>query len=272
MLLGNNLLKPLEAQIKLFKEGDGTIKLGDDELEMKETKGGHYTVKVQDLSKLCSIATESFLTRLHSSCNECGKGFENADLLDSHKERVHTGDIKESILKNSIVKEDDFNEENNCIHKVIEDLNTQLNGKLSSKDKIFMKIMKRMAQIQQVDSNFKCDMCERKKRSKGSLNNHTICEHGLKVGHACRLCEKETRNKSNLKVHTGCEHMITLGKECYLCQLDQSKEEVVKTHHSSESTLDQIFLSHHQEENNEDEDELPSDLWNTLLVDDDDSG
>jgi hypothetical protein len=55
MLLGNNILKPLEAEIKLFREGHGMIKLGDVKLDMTETKGGHYTVKVQELSKLNNI-------------------------------------------------------------------------------------------------------------------------------------------------------------------------------------------------------------------------
>ena len=55
MLMGNNILKPLEAEIKLFSSGNGIIKLGEIELEMKKTSGGHYTVKVEDLSKLCLL-------------------------------------------------------------------------------------------------------------------------------------------------------------------------------------------------------------------------
>ena len=57
MLLENNILKPLEAEIKLFSSGNGIIKLGEIELEMKKTSGGHYTVKVEDLSKLCYKAS-----------------------------------------------------------------------------------------------------------------------------------------------------------------------------------------------------------------------
>ena len=65
-----------------------------------------------------------------------------------------------SILKNPIVKLKAFDKENNCIHKVINDLNTQLNGNLSKKDEGFIKIMKRMAQIQQEETSIKCNMCE----------------------------------------------------------------------------------------------------------------
>ena len=53
MLLGNNILKPLEAEIKLFSSGNGFLKLNDSKLNMKETPGGHYTVKVADLGNLC---------------------------------------------------------------------------------------------------------------------------------------------------------------------------------------------------------------------------
>ena len=63
-----------------------------------------------------------------------------------------------------------------------------------------------------------------------------------------------------------------MGKECNLCPSEQLKDEKVGKHHRSKHTLDQIFLSHHEEVNKEEEDELLSDLWNTLLVDDDDSG
>ena len=63
MLLGNNILKLLEAEIKLFGKGDAAIKLGEVTLELKETRGGHYTLKVQDLGKLCGIATSSYLLR-----------------------------------------------------------------------------------------------------------------------------------------------------------------------------------------------------------------
>ena len=88
-----------------------------------------------------------------------------------------------------------------------------------------------MAQIQQMDSNFKCDMCERDKRSNGNLKNHIKCEHGIQVGNECRLCERETSNESDLNVHTKCEHMFTVDKECKLCQIEQPKDKIAKTHY-----------------------------------------
>ena len=73
-------------------------------------------MKVQDLGKLCKIATETFFI---SSCVECGKTFENADVLSNHKQDVHTKHQQESILKNAAKNANDFNGEENCIHKVI---------------------------------------------------------------------------------------------------------------------------------------------------------
>ena len=48
MLLGNNVLKPLEAAIKLYskkKGGNGMLTLDETEIELEETIGGHYTIK-----------------------------------------------------------------------------------------------------------------------------------------------------------------------------------------------------------------------------------
>ena len=81
MLLGNNILKPLEAEIKLLAKGDAAIKLGEVRLELKETKGGHYTLKVNDLGKLCGIAASSYFAKGDFKCDKCGKVFENSQVL-----------------------------------------------------------------------------------------------------------------------------------------------------------------------------------------------
>ena len=58
MLLGNNILKPLGAEIKLFSAGNGVLVLEGIEIEMRETKGGHYTIQVSDLGKLSDSSTK----------------------------------------------------------------------------------------------------------------------------------------------------------------------------------------------------------------------
>ena len=41
MLLGNNIMKPLEAKIELFWTGNGVLVLDEEEIELQETGGGH---------------------------------------------------------------------------------------------------------------------------------------------------------------------------------------------------------------------------------------
>ena len=43
MLLGNNILKPHEAEIKLFSTGGGVLILKDEEIALVEMDAGHYT-------------------------------------------------------------------------------------------------------------------------------------------------------------------------------------------------------------------------------------
>ena len=74
LLLGHNICKPLEAEIKLFKSGDGIIKLGKVDVEILEKRGGHYLLRVQDLRKLCENASVStFLTKQTLNCDKCSK-------------------------------------------------------------------------------------------------------------------------------------------------------------------------------------------------------
>ena len=49
MLLGNNILKPLGTKMTYFKSGNGNLKLNDINIFLKETAGGHYTMKLTDL-------------------------------------------------------------------------------------------------------------------------------------------------------------------------------------------------------------------------------
>ena len=87
MLLGNNILKPLEAKIKLFSAGNGgngILMLEDEELELIETKAGHYTVKVSDLGKLCKKPAE---TQNIFECKSCEKVVKEEDTLGLHKEK-----------------------------------------------------------------------------------------------------------------------------------------------------------------------------------------
>ena len=85
MLLGNNILKPLEAEIKLLSAGNGILKLQDLKIDMKETSGGHYTVKVADLRNLYNMVCLS----ANSYCEECDFVAKTGEDLRTHKDEHH---------------------------------------------------------------------------------------------------------------------------------------------------------------------------------------
>ena len=65
-LLGNNILNPFGAEIKLFPEGNGILRLKNTEIVMRETSGGHLAIKVEDLGQLC----ENFSTQEETDCDD----------------------------------------------------------------------------------------------------------------------------------------------------------------------------------------------------------
>ena len=82
MLLGNNILKPLEAKIELFSTGGGVVVLKEEEIQLVETRGGHYTIRVSDLGKLCRLQ-EDF------ECDLCENIFNSGTSLKNHKKTIH---------------------------------------------------------------------------------------------------------------------------------------------------------------------------------------
>ena len=98
-----------------------------------------------------------------------------------------------------------------------------------------------MAEIQHEESKLKCDMCERATFCNKSVKIHGVCTHGVDLENTCDLC------------------------------LDELQTDKVIQTHEPESTLESIFLSHHEEADSEDQDELNSASWETLLAENDDS-
>ena len=79
MLLGNNLLKPLEADIKLFSMGGGVLFMKEEQIELVETRGGHYTIRVSDLGKLCRLPE-------YFKCELCDEEFNSRTSLKTRME------------------------------------------------------------------------------------------------------------------------------------------------------------------------------------------
>ena len=77
-----------------------------------------------------------------------------------------------------------FNPNESSVHEAVTD--TQLNGKLTKKEKSIVLILKQIAnmQIQQVDGMNKFDVCEVEDKEKENL-----CEHWWKSGSDCNMCQ-----------------------------------------------------------------------------------
>ena len=238
MLLGNNLLKPLEAKIKLFSEGNGVVVLAEEEIELKETRGGHYTVKVSDLGKLCRFSSEN------DECDACEKeSLHDRKNVSFHEETTHGNS---SILKGvqrsekqrvheEIVKDI---EGDLSMEKVITDLNTFMNkGKPTTRDKELVKIMKKIARLKT-----KCEECE---YEKANSEHHHVPEH------------KIMKNNPRLE------------NECNECEYQETNDEHLHHQHRAEHETESIFLSHHDEDFDVKEVELSSEFWNIFLSEDD---
>jgi hypothetical protein len=152
MLLGNNILKPLEAHIKLFSTGDGMLTLQKTKMKLHETSGGHYTIKLSDLSKLCATVEESvFWTKQDGHrCEKCGKILETLENLKKHTVKKHES-IVSSALKTGLNSKQGV-EENVFETRIMTDLNTQLNGSPSEKERKLILTMKDLLKMQQKNS------------------------------------------------------------------------------------------------------------------------
>ena len=183
MLLGNNILKPLGAEIKLFSEGNGVLNLEGTEIEMRETNGGHYTIKVSDLGKLSDGSADIDIVSENFQCEVCKNVLKNRKSLNLHIQSKHENhgksDLAEmrkmkSALKGQSKSSNDYEniikdiEGENCIDKVVTDLNTLMNSSTSKTEKKLIMITKKLAQIQQ-----KCDKCEKTFQEKKNIEDQT---------------------------------------------------------------------------------------------------
>ena len=278
MLLGNNILKPLGAQIKLLKAGNGILKVKDVEIKMRETKGGHYTIEVSDLGKLgvksasmsprtkpeqtfparyqCDVCDKCFWEddalrdhrkTLHGAdnhCYSCGYSMKNMSDLKKHKETLHglpQGTLnKEETKLRSVLKKrskgSDIVNTSNCSEKVVTDLNTLINSKPSKKESTIISILKELSYLKH------CSECEKDYQKKSTVDNHTNEYHDIQVATAvqekCSECKTIFQDKSHLKNHLKSEH-------------ESNHEES-----EHESNVGLIFLSHHQDQDESDEDVL----------------
>ena len=156
-------------------------------MELHETPGGHYTIRLSDLGKLCATAETSILCTEQASalrCGNCGETFINTDSLKEHMQIYHRKTAK-SALKNPLKGKTTAEVSENGI---MTDLNTQLNRSNSKREKKLISTMKDILQLQQSKSRIQCEQCNQLFKSLAELDMHMLLVHEDWL--ACDMCGK----------------------------------------------------------------------------------
>ena len=216
MLLGNNILKPLEAEIKLLSSGNGTIKLKETEIPLRETAGGHFTLKVADIGKLCE-KEKAISNNFHSeneelyTCDDCGKTLSSNVKLKNHKETEHSQfqcnycnniffdkdcfyyhmnnkpcfkerKVNKPILKNCKVSQEALDNDYN-VTNVLAELITHFNGSSSKREKKLIQTMKNLTQLTLEKNRSPCNVCDKKITEATNSRNHKEVIHEEEIVH-----------------------------------------------------------------------------------------
>ena len=287
MLLGNNILKPLEAEIKLFNVGNGgngILILEDEEIDLKETNAGHYEVKVSDLGKLCRLPARM---EKHDTfeCKSCDKAFKQSGNVSLHTEKKHE-ECKQCRLPAEMEKHNTF--DCKCCDKVFKQSG---NESLHTEKK-----------------HEECSSCENMLQTKTNLGTHIERKHGDKDQKSIMKVVKEndakrtyrevikdidgeisiekivtdlntlrntgspsSRDKKMIKIMNS---IFKLKTECENCEKGSTKENlrsehILSQHHHEENKTESIFLSHHEEDSDDYELEINPAVWNIFLSEDD---
>ena len=281
MLLGNNILKPLGAEIKLLKAGNGILTLNNVEIKLRETRGGHYIIKVGDLGKLNVRADSETFKRsrvkeaFHQDSDQCdvcdNLSMEN-DALQTHKETVHVANNHCNKCGYSMKNSSDLKRHKETVHGVSEGASNTKERKLKSalKNNTCSKVNHRSNTSDKVDTDL--NTLINGKPSKRELKMINIMKELSYLKH-CSDCETNLVEKSTVSNHLQDHKTSTaVQKNCSECEtniVEKSKlKNPIKDDHEIPATdiseVELIFLSHHQEdEDGEDEDAivLNPEIW-----------
>ena len=203
------------------------LTLDETEIELEETIGGHYTIKVADLAKLCGKSHEfsnyCVSKKKGADCENCGKVFETDEKLQNHTLKMHESQFKckvckkrffnkdsykyhineaqstyglkvmKPMLKNREAKKDDMVEEMD-FDQIVTALNTQLNWSTSRREKKLIRLVKQIAVAGHGKPCHICDICEETFSAKCTLKEHMSAEHKKKL-HECDECDKTFREQ-----------------------------------------------------------------------------
>ena len=172
--------------ISLFASGNGVLKLKDLEIKLTETAGGHYTLKVKDLGKMCERFDDSsaFCASTVSvliNCDNCDQMFSTDKSMKSHMQTTHKAPNEfmkplRPILRNPLKAKSFENEVSFDI--LMNDLNTLYNGSKTRKEQKLISTVKKLAQIQETKPLNNCHESKEIFSSNSELNEHEDVYHG----------------------------------------------------------------------------------------------
>ena len=199
MLLGNNILKPLEAELKLFSTGNGVLKLKDAETKMRETSGGHYTVKVADLSNL-SDATIYFSNRVN--CNICEYSFKTNDDLRKHNVKQHRGksSVTCEVCEKYFKSNEELKKHNDNLHGSSWTVVCEECHKYFATEEDFKKHKVIQHERNQTMARFSCKGCDFIAKNEIALEMHILDCHWTQE-YRCEKCEFITCSVDEYNVH-----------------------------------------------------------------------
>ena len=265
MLLGNNILKPLEAEIKLFSSGNGVLVLKDEEIELVETGAGHYTIKVSDLGKLCRLPK-------YFECEECDLEFESITNLKNHTKTEHEA----------------INRVSNCFE--CNECGKEYKSKTGWSIHMEMK--------HRANQRFECKVCDEIFKSSKGLCGHMEVKHKVeepaKSAMKKKLLENHVQNQiikdiegelSLQKINTDLNTLMnsspsrremrmiktmrniaSLKVSCDQCEEKTQIESNNEAHKVEEHEPESVFLLHHMEEIDDSEVELDFNVWEIFLT------
>ena len=265
MLLGNNIFKPLGAMIKIFSSGNGILVLGDVEIPLKETKGGHYVLKVTNLGKLCQkIERDVLLVLKEHKCDQCDDSFDRKRDLSHHTIMMHSSKgYEKPALKKSI--KDGKRVVKKCPHEILTDLNTFYNGSKSSREEKLVQIMMSLVQVQ--NKSAECVSCDDTEKISKNMNTHSDI-HEQNPSLKCECIAKPFGDHCNLRIHEERVHE----DNCEKCSNGQANKTQLNSHTQDEHEDDMksILMVHHVGTTTDDDDddvfEMNTSVWETLLT------
>ena len=270
MLLGNNIFKPLEAEIKLFSEGNGVLRLKDVDIDLKETAGGHYTVKVSDIASLC---TNAYLLSKHITCEMCGFIAEDKNGFKSHMEKQHEGNQAVGRFK---CKGCDFNTNSEIeLEKHILDKHWDKQykcekcGFTTGNVKDYNVHIESKHVVSKLNKDVKSAL-KTNKPTKDDIDEDDICFEEMVKDMNTLLNGSRTRDETRL--YSAVMKLVKLNQKQTVKTCDKSEYES-KTEDNLEKHLkgvDSIFLSHHSEFEDEDCVMIDGHLLDVFFMDGDD--